>query len=280
MADGTIFMSGDKDCSSCGGRGVVRVNEHGSLTPVVEPCECVIVKRVMTNVERGWKGLLNAPRIDESRLLEAAEDKDNLWVTANHMTLKAHLRHVALRMGPHWGFQVVTDADLMIAWLASAKMEGMKILDPEVAAHAAPVSSTKVSLPDLIKPPEVLVIVLGVKAARNSAMPEVLCEALNHRFHDQKPVWIIDQPQQRLATGHRAFDLELSGLLDQMTYLKLETLSGVKDGNKLVDPEQLIESPSQRGRIGLSTGFGRASTNKVESQQDARKGNKKRGGKR
>ena len=276
MADGTIFMSGDPDCQICGGRGVVRANEKGSLTPLVQPCECVIVRQIMKNVERGWKNLLNAPRLDEeSPLLELAEDGDNLWVTSNNLTFRAHLRNTALRMGPHWGFKVVTDADLMIAWLASAKMEGLNILDPDVAAKAAPVSLTKVSLPDLVKPPEVLIIVLGVKAARNAAMPEVLYEALNHRVHDQKPVWIVDQPNHRLSNGHRAFDAELSSLLDSFTYQKLDTLSGVVEGNKLPSPESIVQQPSSSRRLGLSQGFGASSTNKVDTQDKKR--DKKRG---
>lgn len=288
MSEGTIFMSGDPDCTKCGGRGVIRVDDEGSLTPTVEPCQCVIVRRVMDNVNRGWKGLLDAPRIDDSPLLQPAEENNNLWVTGNTATFRSHLRHVALRMGPKWGFKVVTDADLMIAWLASAKLEGLSILDPEVAAAAAPVSATKASLPDLVKPPDVLIVVLGVKAARNAAMPEVLYEALNLRVHDQKPVWIIDQPHQRLALGHRAFDQELSHLLDGFPYFQLEELAAT--GGTFSSPEAITREPSTsskkgRNRIGLSQGHGNTSTSSVEAAQPKKKSmsrfsTNKRGGKR
>jgi len=286
MSEGTIFMSGDPDCPTCGGRGVVRVDDGDALAPTVEACHCVIVREVMKNVDRGWKGLLDAPRIDESPLLEPAEEDSNLWITGNTSTFRAHLRHVALRMGPKWGFKVVTDADLMIAWLASAKLEGMKILDPEVAAHAAPVSSTKASLPDLVKPPDVLIIVLGVKAARNAAMPEVLYEALNHRLHDQKTVWIIDQPHQRLALGHRAFDKELAHLLDGFPYFMLDELGG--SGGQFTPPEALAQAATPakggRNRIGLSQGHGNTSTSSVEAAEPKKKSMNrfpnKRGGKR
>ena len=282
MSNGTIFMSGDPDCKLCGGRGVVRVESDESVAPVVEPCKCVLIKRLRQNVNRGWKGLLSAPRIDDSPLMEVAEGGGNLWVTSPTPDFRAHLRYAAHRMGPAWGFQVVTDSDLMCAWLASAKLEGVKILDPEVAANAASVSVTKISLPDLVIPPEVLVIVLGVKAARNSAMPEVLYEALNLRLHEQKPVWIVDQPHNRLAVGHRAFDAELSTLLDGFPYMKLDGSVGASGGGRFSAPEALPESqPAQsKARVGwFGNGHGNTSTSSVDTQDPkAKRG--KRGGNR
>ena len=237
------------------------------------------LRRLVTNVNRGWRGLFDAQRIESTPLLAAAEAKDNLWVTADTAAFRAHLRHVALRMGPDWGFKVVTDSELMVAWLASAKLEGISILDPEVAASAAPVSLTKVSLADLVVPPEVLIVVLGVKAARNSAMPEVLSEAITTRIHEDKPVWVIDQPNQRLIEGHRAFDYSVPELLRDFSYFALDRMEA--GGSPLPAPETLTESaptsniPTGRGRRGPSFSNGSGST--TAAPVEAAEPNKSRG---
>ena len=253
------------------------------LAPKVEPCDCVIVRRVMQNVNRGWEGLLDAPRIEDTPLLEVAEEAEDAWITADTNTFRCHLRHAALRMGPDWDFRVVTDSDLMVAWLASAKLEGLAILDPEVAADAAPVSRTKVSLADLITPAETLIIVLGVKAARNAAMPEVLSETLNTRIHERKTVWIVDQPHNRFIEGHRAFDHETQALLTGFSYYSLDSISG--GGHTFEDPENLVQqsdSPIGKRTFGLSGGHGGTTTVPVETADPKPKKKKwdgKRGGK-
>ena len=153
----------------------------------------------MRNVNRGWAGLTSAPKIPRSPLMEHAGK--NLYITATDATLRAHLRHVALRSGPYWYFRVVTDSDLMTAWLAPIALAGKEVLDPD----AATVSTEKATLVDLVEPPELLVIRLGVKSARNSATPEVLLEALYHRSHIGKATWVVDQPSRRFDPSHLAF---------------------------------------------------------------------------
>ena len=58
------------------------------------------------------------------------------------------------------------------------------------------------SIPDLVMPPDLLIVRMGVKAARNSASPEVLAEALNIRRHNDRPVWVWDDPGHPLGPGH------------------------------------------------------------------------------
>jgi len=156
----------------------------------------VLQRDITANVERGMRKIIEAPAIKASQLTEAVEQ--DVWITAPKPWFTANLRHVAIRMPPTWYFKVVSDADLMTAWLASVALKGKEILDPD----AAKVSLTHITVVDLVMPPELLIIRLGIKQARNVATPEVLLEALRHREHAGLPTWVWDTPREMLDNGH------------------------------------------------------------------------------
>lgn len=226
---------GDPNCPHCEGKGVIMVSEEAALryddkgearrkVPGIftyEECTCVYYKRVIRNVERGWKGLYKAPRLpkDETSPLEDYW-RDDLWVTATNETFKAHLRWLALRRPPSWNFDVVSDSDLMVSWLASAALKGVEILDPD----AATVSMRRLTVVDLVEPPSLLVIRLGVKAARNQAMSEVFLEALSHRAHIGRPTWVFDQPDQPLDHTHKCWSSGVEGYLSDWPHFSLDKI--------------------------------------------------------
>ena len=76
---------GKKKCPFCGGRGVVDVPAERRpkwlITPVTEPCECVVERMTYENMERAWKGLSQAAPVAKSRL-NSLVDKD-AWVTTS-----------------------------------------------------------------------------------------------------------------------------------------------------------------------------------------------------
>ena len=248
-------MSGQPDCPKCHGRGVV---ENGLFS--VEPCECTILKYLVKNVDRGWKGLLSAPTFEgESPLLKLAKGRRNLWITADRATLRMHMKHTALRMPHNWGFNVVSDADLMTSWLATAGLAGLKIVDPDIMASAAPVSLRKLTLVDLVEPPDTLIVVLGVKAARNQAMPEVLAEAISLRESVGKSMWIVDQPDKPLREGHRAWSPEVRENLYEFEMLTLQSTAKGRMAPVSQIPSEAPKASGGRGRSrrNISNGKGR-----------------------
>ena len=124
--------------------------------------------------------------------------ESNVWITANTDTLKSHILSVGLRQSADWEFKVVSDADLVSAWLGSVSVKGAEIFDPDVAI----ISSKYMNLIDLIEPPTLLIVRLGVKKARNVAMGEVFWETIQHRLHIDKPIWVVDQPNDPLNSNH------------------------------------------------------------------------------
>lgn len=246
-------MSGQPDCDKCRGRGVV---ENGLFS--VEPCECTVLRYLVKNVDRGWKGLLNAANLEgTSPLIDLAKNKGDLWLTADRATLRMHLKHTALRMSPNWRFNVVSDADLMTSWLATAGLAGVKILDPDIMASAAPVSLRKLTLVDLVEPPDTLIVVLGVKAARNVAMPEVLAETISIRQSVGKPMWIVDQPSKPFREGHRAWSPEVRECMYEFDTLRLDSTSKGSMPSVEALTSKTSKPKGRSNRRNISSGKGR-----------------------
>lgn len=188
----------DPNCKACLGTGSVPVTVKKG-PPVHRRCECTLHHAILANVERGMRGLSKARTVPWSPLL-GREDEDT-WVTASPEWMLPHLRHVAVRQVPTWGFAVASDADLITAWLATVALEGAKIYDADVFREATEVSLVKMTLVDLIEPPALLIIRLGVKTAPNRAMADVFMEALAHRAHVGRPTWVWDEPNNRITDG-------------------------------------------------------------------------------
>ena len=234
MGEGHPYPGGDgkPDCPTCGGRGAISI--EGAIPPAVRRCRCVLVRDVLANVEHGWKGLSKAKVIEDSDLKGLTER--NLLITGSDRVFRRHLRHVAVRMGPEWDFKVVSDADLITSWLASVALKGGELLDPD----AATVSTRYITLVDLIEPPQLLVIRLGVKKARNVAMSEVLLEALTHRHHNGKVTWITDQPDDPLGEMHRCWSTELTLYMQDWDHVVLQ------QGFENLAVKSTIRSPAKK----------------------------------
>jgi hypothetical protein len=206
-----VYSEGDGDptCPHCKGRGVIAfITDKGVKTPITKPCDCVLVKYTINNLERGWKGLTAGDPVEKSALT-GYQDK-NVWFTATVKEFRDHLKHMASRMGPNWYFSVVTDADLMDAWLS----RDLDVYDADIEyRRQAQVSNQYAALSDIAIPPSLLIIRLGVKAARNSAMSEVVLETLQLREHLSLPTWIVDLSTDPLQEGHIAYSRELGAWL-------------------------------------------------------------------
>jgi hypothetical protein len=203
---------------------------------------------ILGNVERGMRGLSKASPIKESPL--SGREYEDLWITVPKYTFMAHLRHIAIRKPPSWGFKVVSDADLMTAWLATASLAGAEIFD----ADAVKTSLTHATLVDLVDPPELLIIRVGVKAARNEAMPEVLLEALTHREHTAQPTWLWDQPHHPLdGVEHLSYSSQVAEHLAEWPRLRLsedDTLRRKRKGKgKGKGRSTASQSPPPGGRM-------------------------------
>ena len=197
-------LYGNPKCALCQGRGrLPGVNPPTYKgPPSLRLCKCVLLKDIVTNMERVRKGLSKARKVPRSPL--SSRINQDLRVAADEAWFEAHLRHVALRQSPMWDFRIVTDADLVQAWLATAAAKGMEIFDADVRGAIEMRSLTYMTLTDIAKSASLLIIRLGVKAAPNKEMPNVLLEAILTRKNEGLPTWLWEpsSPHFRLAQGH------------------------------------------------------------------------------
>jgi hypothetical protein len=218
--------SGDPDCPKCRGRGVVPVMVDvggGKMWPGggTQDCSCVFKRDLVANVKRVWKVLLNVESVEDSELM--GKTKQNLWITSSSYDFRRHLRFVAFRMGTKWDARVVADATLMTAWLSTAS----RVRDPDVLVEREGYARERpsehfVTLVDLAVPFDLLILRLGIKAAANKEMANVLVEALNERELQGKPTWIVDSHAQPLGPGHLCYNEAVMEILDGFRRMVIE----------------------------------------------------------
>lgn len=226
---------GNPDCPKCQGRGVtpVMVELPGGVQfpgGGTQRCDCVYKRDLLANVRKIWKLLPNGESIPTSPLMKWTEQ--SLWVRASHKDIVNHLRHVALRMGPAWYARVMADAALVTAWLSTAH----NIRDPDVLIEQSRMpSSAFYTLVDIALPPDLLIILLGVKSAKNREMPGVLAEAISERTMAGKPTWIVDSPGKKLGPGHICWDVRVEEVIWEWPKLQL-TRPKTKTTTKIAVP--------------------------------------------
>ena len=222
---------GHVGCPHCHGRGVVIVPEERRppfcVGEVTEACKCIRLRDTLDNLNRAWKGLSKIKPVDESSLVDYTEQ--DLWITSafrDTHDLKAEMARIGRTMGPSWFFRVITDIDMMTTWLYSAN----EVLDPDVAVKRTRAENQHSRLTDLVEPPDLLVIRLGAKAARNVAAPEVFLECLLHRDQMDKPTWVVDTITMPLEDGHISYDLRVGDHLSDWDTFDLSGGRKVKPG--------------------------------------------------
>ena len=188
---------GEPDCPVCRGGGSTEVTYSAEevrkkpylMFGAVQTCRCVLERERIEQLDKAWRGLAKVAPSPKSPL--SAHLGSDLKVRASAYTLRAHLGRV-LRDNPGVlrTARVVSDLDLISAWLATASDD---IMDPDVAAHRDR-EDAYTRLVDLAAYPALLVIRLGVKNARNVALPEVILEAVQCRAHRSKPSWVVEDP--------------------------------------------------------------------------------------
>jgi hypothetical protein len=266
----TAFPDGDgrPDCPKCRGRGVYDYTPPGAIVPGVLTCECVRDRDIRLNMERGWRGLSTAAPPDETWLSEFAHR--NLWLTAESRVLRRHFHRICYEQGPYWRFQVSSDADMMDAWLSN--IGNAELYDADVnllRQRGEQVSNRYAALVDLVEPPSLLVLCVSVKAARNSAMPEVLLEALQHRHHLDKPTWVVDVPSKPLGPHHIAYDEYVGDFISDWPHFGLE--DDEPGGPELPSAEDIVAgaggSPKKPGLV-RPPGMGDAAWARRQAEQE------------
>ena len=213
-----------KVCQKCNGFGYIQIDNGHLGMPQAVPCSCVIKKALANQAKKAWSGLEMIPARRNSLLKKKV--RESIVVTANKSELMLHLRSaLVFHEKPEEFIKVVSDATLISAWLSNLGRTNSEIIDPDFIRDLR-----ANSLEDLAESPTLLIIRLGVKTARNSAMPEVLAETIELRQHLGKPTWIIVEPNKPLEEGHISWSRAVDDALDGWERISL--VGSVKGSGK------------------------------------------------
>jgi len=212
-------------CKKCGGFGYTQVDGGHYGMPQAVPCSCRLSKALEVQADRAFPNLSKVPA-KKSAL--SGKNEQNLLITADMSDLLYHLRGSLFhRAKPQELVRVSSDADCMNAWLGSIKLSGADIIDPDFQSNMK-----AFTLQDLAEPPTLLVINTGVKMARNSAMSEVLHEAIQISQFLKKPTWVVQTPDRPIQEGHIAWSRAVEDALDGWERLSLVGLRDKKGNAK------------------------------------------------
>lgn len=208
-----------KTCSICGGHGYIQKDDGHYGIPEAIRCDCMVDKALREQAERAWVHLGKVP-VRKRTPLKGGCVK-NLLISSEKDTLRLHLRASLAEFCQTDKFiKVVGDHTLMSAWLGGMSLQGRDIADPDFQRDL------KVySLEDLAESPYLLVIRLGTKMARNSAMSEVLVETIEMREHLSRPTWVVEEPDKPLEQGHLAWSRELEDAIEGWDRIRLDQIT-------------------------------------------------------
>ena len=230
-------------CKKCGGAGYIQEDNGHMGMPQAIQCDCVIDKAIDQQAERAWKDLSVAPIRKRSLLNKRLSD--NLIITGTADQLRLNLRSaLGNARNPNLFVKVIGDHTLMSAWLGSMQLAGKDIADPDFQRDL------KVySLDDLAEAPNLMVIRLGTKVARNAAMSEVLVETIEVRQHLNKPTWIIIDPDRPLEEGHIAWSMLLEDTIHSWERINLN--EGTSSSSSTTSRNKSVTVKGQHKRVQL-----------------------------
>lgn len=201
-------------CPKCGGTGFLY---EASLLDGGRYCECMLVTLKLHNMEQIWRSLSKAHAPEGKSKLAKYVDQ-NLWVTSPLDVFRGHLKALCYEMPSSWDARVRSDADILDAWFGTAKAQGVKIFDLEVADS----NIKAIDIPDLVGPPSLVILVLGVKRLPNRETPNAVLEAISYRQHDHVPTWVVDHPEHSIESAdHNAYSEDLEAILQGWTHIHL-----------------------------------------------------------
>lgn len=227
-------------CKRCGDARFVTMPRDLWPPHVIQPqmpCPLCSAAHAAEQKQRGqedrlraaWASLLRAVPARSTPLLGCLEQ--NTRVRSNLADLRAHVAAVVrhqLVSDPQYHVRVCTDIDLVTSWLYSADEIG----DGEACSYITseeredPVYKR---LPDLVCPPDLLVLRLGIKLAPNRALPDLVQEALLAREHLDRPTWVVEKAGDPLTSAYPCYSKELMEFLADWPIVDLSDVGDEPD---------------------------------------------------
>jgi hypothetical protein len=184
------FFEDEPLCEICGGKGVIDIDDlHVQL--------CVCGKRRMFRTHLGPE-ILAAENVKSSpfyvlgavrRRPSVDLTKQNMFVKSSWRTLLPHLKWTLFYKGLNFRFRIVTDERILNVRLGKESAILKSRSEREDGKH-----QFYDSLYDLLEDPDLVIVRLGKLGHKNIAAAGYLKEALMIREVNNKPTWLVEEP--------------------------------------------------------------------------------------
>jgi len=166
-------------CPWCDGSGWVIVpttDAKGDATSGPGPCRCLIWRTIRPRLH-GLRGVKMPP----SGELDPKTDT-SMHLIGPWSVLAPHILHAVVRrmwgLTLEWSFRIITDEDVRTANFADK-------------ANLAKAKETT-GIPDLVEPPDLLVVRVGYLTQKLKDFDTVFLDALKRREKLNSPIWIVE----------------------------------------------------------------------------------------
>lgn len=267
----TVKGAGDPACRLCGGTGGTWRQDGVYL--LGGSCACARSRQWEDAIRRCWPAdIRRAAEMAPSASVLTGKTSMNVWVRAERDVLAAHLAVALPATGRIELVRIASDADLAVAWLARV---GDKVRDDEVREAMSRDEEDRYDrLVDLVAPPALLVVQLGVKAAALKDLPGLVLETIKTREQRGRPTWIVDTDSKPLVSGHLAYSEDLVAMLATWPQVRIGGAQDVGEAAKLSTSQgaRLKKEKAVHPKIQEFLDKHQISQDAYEPQGDKRKG--------
>lgn len=273
----------DKSCARCGGSGRrYKDGDHGQTS---ESCPCVIQGQILYNMKFTWPLMLKVPSRQKTPLTELAKDGSNAWIVSEEPVLASHLRCMIADIAydednPHFWVEYRSDKDVVEAWLKTAQLTGVEIIDADVALSSV-TSHDPRSIKEFALRADLMVIQLGKKLAANKETDTTFVEALEFRIDEGLATWIVVHPADTVE-DLLVYSDRLGRVIDTYDFIEVNLKQdgkSKKGKSRGVYEVEMGDSPSEptglqrRGpRLSLSGGsVGEKRTTDIEADEERKR---------
>lgn len=215
-------------CNICSGAGVIE--KKG----VLYSCECESNKRLAQAMPMNIQ--LAEVTAKHLALPVVRAFNKSVFVKGSRTDINSIIKTLFLLNPSKW-IKLTSDVEIRNIYVGSMSK----------AAHSADYDGEVYNnLQELVEPPDLVIIHLGVLSNKNKAAPGALEEALTHRFNKLRPVWAFSTYESPFTSASYAFSPRVSEVIDNhMIPVVLPKLSTERQSASVVESSNIVPESSQ-----------------------------------
>jgi hypothetical protein len=215
-------------CKECMGSGTIE--RDGKLYN----CECYYIKQSQQSMPLYVQRAIVTPQHLELPIIQAIDKI--LFIKGTRADINAIIKAVMLKYNAKW-IKLTSDAEIRNVYVGSmSKQSRSEDYTGEIYNN----------IQDLMDPPDLVIIHLGVISNKNKAAPGALEEALAHRINGAKPVWAFSLADNPFTSSSFAYSLRVDELINSyMMPVSIPHIAKQESTHSIIDVEYTNQTESK-----------------------------------